>query len=283
MFAKAKKFPQQQPKRFGVHFNYIIEEFSRIDCEFFDDDLRKLLLELKEINLFNQWLKDFLSKDELSKVIKDIKKTPALYNEVIKRLKYAYKRNVLLMQHYSGEIDAYIWRKAKASKEIVSYLKKHMPRLIPNSSEFLLHKEKISPVEYKTNYKLDKQNIIVISNNLTMLETFKEITDAPFDNWNFYAFAQLNMLDAWLRTNSPHMIIIDYNFKTSVINNGLQFLRVTRKKNPLLEEIIKNQRVCIIAKDLHVVEMQKNRCDIKYTIINDKLILKNISQSIIYS
>lgn len=285
IFGRAKNYPKQDYSRFGDYFEFIKDEFAAIDCEFIDDYLMKLTFELKEITEFNKWIHDYIERDDLSNDVNDIKKAPVLYREVVKRLKYVFQRTFMLRQHYSGEIDQYIWKRAKSSKEISAYLKKNMPKTVPNSSEFLLHKGKITEDEYNINYKLDRQNIIVLSNKLEFLEVFKTITDTPFENWHFYAFANVNMLSGWLKSNTPHVIIIDYNFYTNIIKNGMQFLRISRKKSPAIREIIKNNKIYIVANDEDVVTMQNKRNfkdDINYTIINRELSVKDIKETLLY-
>jgi len=280
-FAKVKKYPKQSPQRFSDQFSYIIDEFSKIDCDFNDEYIQRLLLDLQEFKEFKKYFHNFLAKDMIATSVTDVKRTPVLYNEIIKRLKYAYTRNNLLLQHYTGELDSYIWKRAKQSKEILNYLQKNLKNKIFNSAEFLLYKEKSTSQEYKRDYKLDRQNIIVISNNLNTLENFKEITEQPFDNWHFYAFAQINMLDAWLNSNEAHLIIIDYGFTTSVINNGMQFIRLRAKKNLNFQKVINNNKLFFIATNEEVVQMQKDTNNLNYTLIDDKLIQKDICKTLI--
>ncbi len=282
-FAKTKKFPKLKSQLFSEHFNYISEELSIINCSFIDQTLQKLLLEHTEVNIFSKWLYNFLKTNELSTQVDAVLKSELLKNEVIKRLKIAYQRSLLLLQHYCGEIEFYLWKRAKESSEIVDYFKKNLPKSLLNSGRFLLYKEKISAQEHAGYLVYEKYNVVVMSDDLSTLGIFKEIVDAPFDKWNFFCFAKLSLLDAWMTNNIPNKIIIDYNLKSPIFENGIQFLKFIIKRYPIFIELVEIHQVSVIANIKDFSFLHKYKKNYNFSIIEEPLYLKNIYHNLLYN
>ncbi len=280
ILASVKRYPKQVIKRFSTHFNYIAEEFNKIDCEFMDDSLSKSLSELQEISEFKAWLEEFLEDNKICIVIPAIKKNSQLHNAIHKHLKSISIKNERAMQHYCGAIDAYIWKKAKESKEIITYLQQKLHMKMPNSLEFLRSREKYTLDKYKQDYKLDHQKVIVISNSLDILETFKSLTASPFDNWSFHLFTKKSTLEVWLKANIPHRIIVDYNYTTQDAKNGIEFIAQMATAYPILDKIIKRHQLFLITNNSDVAKVQKTK--IKFIIINAKLTSPEITKTLLY-
>ncbi len=281
-FVRAKNFPKLKPDLFSPYFEYIVKEFMMIDCDFIDEELQKLLLELKELIIFNKWIYNFLDKKELYTSVDIIKKSKLLNSEVTKRLHKAHKRSILLTQHYCGQIEFYLWKRAKESTEIMQYLKANMPQTIPCSSRFLLHKGKISKEKHSVYLPYEQQKVIVISNELQTLELFKGITKAPFDKWSFLCYSNQSLLDAWMHSNMPDKFIIDYNFHNSVFNDGIQFLKYLIKKYPALQKLSKLDQTYIIANNNQLLELNNYKGSCNFIIIQEPLVLKNIYDNLLY-
>jgi len=281
-FVKAKNFPKLKIQLFAPHFDYIIDELTKIDCYFLDDELQKLLIEQKEIDIFNKWLYDFLTKNELSSLVEAVAKSNSLKVEVVKRLKLAYQRSFLLSQHYCGQIEFYLWKRAKNSTDIAEYLKSNMQNTIASSARFLLHKKKITTKEHEVYLPLEKQNVLVLSNNLNMLNVFKDIIDPPFNKWNFFCFTKLSLLDAWIHVNIPNKIIIDYNIKSSIYDNGIEFLKLLIKDYPIFEELVSQHKVYIIANNNQLVEIHEYKSRYNFSIIGEPLTLKELTKTLLY-
>ncbi|WP_455755607.1 response regulator [Sulfurimonas sp.] len=281
-FVKAKNFPKLKIQLFAPHFDYIVKELTELDCYFMDDVLQKLILEQKEVDIFNKWLYDFLTKNELSSSVEAVAKSNSLKVEVIKRLKLAYQQSFQLSQHYCGQIEFYLWRRAKGSADITEYLKKSMPNTIPCSPRFLLHKKKISTKEHEVYLPFEKQNVLVLSNNLNLLNLFKDIVDPPFDKWNFFCFTKLSLLDAWIHANIPNKIIIDCSIKSSIYDNGIELLKLLIKNYPIFQELVSQHKVYIIANNNQLVKIHEYKNKYNFSIIQEPLVRKELNKTLLY-
>jgi CheY-like chemotaxis protein len=281
-FTKVKKFPKLNIKLFAVHFEFIEKELIKLDCDFIDYELKKLLLELKELTIFSKWMYNFLKKEELYASVDIVKKSVPLKSEVTKRLSRSYQHSLVLSQHYCGKIEFDLWKKAKESAEIIKYLKTYMPNTIANSLRFLLHKNKITKEVQKEYLPYEQEKVIVMSNDLTTLKFFKEINKTPFDKWDFFCCAKQSLLDVWIKSNKPDKLIIDYNFSGSVVDNGIKFIKILMKKHPILEDLIKHDQLYIIANDDKLLELSKHKETLSFAVIQEPLGLKNIFENLLY-
>jgi len=281
-FVRAKKFPKLKILFFAQHYSYIVKEFEKIDCQFMNDELQKLLLEIKELLVFNKWIKNFLEKNLLYKSVNAVTTSRALNVEATKRLSKIYQQSVLLSQHYCGKIELYIWQRAKNSIEISQYLKTKMVNTLPNSSRFLLHKKKISKEEQTKFIPFEKENVIVVSNSLNVLCVFKEIRDVPFDKWNFFCFSKLSLLEIWINSHIPDKIIIDYNFSSPMFENGIEFLKTIIKQHPIFKELVNLHKVFIIANNNQLMEIREYKNKYNFSIIQEPLMDKDINQKLLY-
>ena len=281
-FVKVRDFPKLKPILFSSYFEYITEELMTIDCDFMDDELQILLTELKELTLFNKWMYNFLEKEELYTSVDIIKKSTVLKSEVTKRLRRAYQRSLLLSQHYCGQIEYYIWSKAKRSLEITQYFKENMPKTIPSTLSFLLHKEKVLTQEQSTYLINEQQKIMVMSNELQILQFFKEIVDAPFNKWDFFCYSKTSLLDAWIHSNIPDKIIIDYDFNNSIFDNGIQLLKYLITKYPALKNLVTQDKIYMIANNNQLLELNKYKNNYNFTVIQEPLNLKDTYENLLY-
>jgi CheY-like chemotaxis protein len=280
--SKVKKFPKLKTKLYAPNFEYIVEELTKLDCDFGDDNLVKLMLEQKEIAVFSQYVYDFIDKNEVSKSIKAVAKSEALGFELIRRLNKLLKNISALSRHYCGNIEFYIWRKARESNEIYEYLKKSMAKSVPSSSRFLLHKGKVTIQEMQLYIPYEKQKVLVLSNSLQTLGVFKGVVNEMFPKWNFLCFTKVSLLDAWLHNNTPDKVIIDFNFKSSVFDNGVEFLKLAMNKYPIIKDAISMDQLYFISNDNNYVELNKYKSSHNFSIIQEPLTLDGIYETLIY-
>ena len=280
--SKVKKFPKLSTKLYSPYFDFIVEEFIKIDCDFMDNNLQKLIFEQKESEQFHKWIYDFLDNSELVEKVEIVSKSQELKSAVLKRLNIAYKQNFLLSQHYCGGIEFHLFRKAKDSVEIYNYFKRNMSNTIPNSSRFLFHKEKISKKDRDSYIPFEKQKVVIMSNDLKVLEVFKEIVNVPFDNWDFLCFTKTLLLDTLIKSNIPNKLIIDYDYQTSTSGNGIEFLKAIINKNPIFKNMLVMKQIYIIANKNQFIELHQDKSEYDFSIIQKPLTMKDISTNLLY-
>nr|MDA3908736.1 response regulator [Sulfurimonas sp.] len=277
-----KKFPKLKTKLYAPNFEYIVEELTKLDCDFNDEKLMKLMLEQKEISAFSQFVYDFLDKNEVNKSIKAVGKSEALKLELTRRFNKVLNNTSDLSRHYCGNIEFYIWKRARESNEIYEYLKTNMARSIPNSSRFLLHKGKITTIEMQPYLLYEKQKVLVLSNSLQTLGVFKGVVNEMFSKWNFFCFTKVFLLDAWIHSNIPDKIIIDYDFKSSVFDDGIEFLKLAINKYPVIKDAISMDQLYFIANDKGYEKLSKYKSTHNFSIIQEPLTLDAIYENLIY-
>jgi len=281
-YIHVKDYPKLNNKLFSPHFMYIVDELNKIDCLFVDEKLEKLLLEHNEIIHFTKWMYRFLYNDTLEKSVTILSSLELVKNEVLRYLNKAHQEAILLSQYYCGEIELYLWKRAKSSPEIVRYLKHNLPKTIPSTYRYLLYKNKISKDKNEEYLALEKIDVLVISADLNKLKKFKDIVEQPLGKWNFFCYAKLSILDVWMNSNIPNKIIIDYNFKGSKYKNGIEFLMFLEKKYLIFKNIIDLKNVYIIASNQQLKEIHKFKNRYKFPIINSDLKYKYIEDSLLY-
>ncbi len=281
-FANVKNYPKLDSKLFSPYFKFIIDDLSEIDCLFVDDKLEKLMLEHREVIEFGKWIYRFIYNDTLSKNVKILASTPQLKSEVLRYLTKAQHQIVLLSKHYCGEIESYIWIRAKKSNEIVSYLKKNMPKTIPSTFRYLLHKNKISKNKLEDYITLEKQDVVVVSSDLAILKIFKDMIEPPLDKWGFFGYSKLSLLDVWLKSNLPDKIIIDYNFKSSNFSNGIEFFALLLKNYPIFKNMVELHNVYIIVDNNQLDKLHNYKKRYDFSIIDRSLRYKDIEDTLLY-
>ncbi|MEA2100539.1 MAG: response regulator [Campylobacterota bacterium] len=282
-FSNVKSSPKLNSKLFSPYFTFVIDELSEIDCLFVDDKLEKLLIEHKEVIEFTKWMHRFLYNNNLTKSVEVVSSSQPLKSEVLKRLNKAYQQAILISQHYCGELEFYIWTRAKESIEITNYLKKNMGKTIPSTYRYLMHKDRIRRDKLEEYIHLEKQNILVVSAELDTLKIFKDIIEAPLDKWNFFCYAKLSLLNVWMNSNIPNKIIIDYNFKGSSFENGIEFLILLVKKYPVFKKIINSHNIYIIASNNQLSKLHTLQKKYKFSVIDESLTYKNIEDTLLFS
>ena len=281
-FTAVKQFPKLKTNLFATHFEFIEEELIKLDCSFQDNELKKVILELKEIIMFSKWIYKFIQNGELYTSVEIMKKSSALKSEVTKRLTRIYNHSLILTQHYCGKIEFLIWNKAKKSAEITKYLKENMSNKIPSSARFLLYKNKITNNEHKEYIHYEQKKVVVMSDDLDVLQVFKEIREVPFDKWDFFCYVKPSLLDAWMKSNKPDKLIVDYNFSSSVVENGIEFVKLLINKYPSLDSLQRQDQVYIVANNDKLIELNKYKYEFNFNIIKEPLVLKNIYENLLY-
>ncbi|WP_373035813.1 response regulator [Sulfurimonas sp.] len=280
--SKVKKYHMLKTKLYAPYFEYIIEEFTKLDCDFTDIQLQKLILEQKEIANFSQYLYDFINKNEVKNSLKAVSKSEALELELIRGLNKVLNHISTLSRHYCGNIEFYIWKRARESNEIYEYLKNNMPKSIPCTSRFLLHKNKITNRQHQNYLPYEKQKVLVLSNSLETLAIFKGEVSESFDKWNFFCFTKTSLLDAWLHSNIPDKIIVDYGFKAFEFDNGLEFLKLAFKVYPTIQDVVSMDQLYIVAKEIDYTELKKYKSSYNFSIMQEPLTLDGIYDSLLY-
>jgi CheY-like chemotaxis protein len=280
--SQVKKYKKLNTKLYAPYFEYIIEEFVKLDCDFLDVKLEKLILEQKEVAKFLQYLHEYINKNEVKTNINAVSKSEALGIELTKRLNKILNNTFALSRHYCGNIEFYIWKRARESSEIYGYLKKNMPKTIPCTPKFLLHKKKITKMEYQHYLPYEKQKVLVLSNSLETLGLFKGEVNEHFGKWNFFCFAKTSLLEAWLNSNIADKVIIDYNFKAFEFENGLEFLKSALKIYPIFKDIVSLDQLYIIAKEKDYEELKKYKSNYNFSIMQEPLTTNRIYDNLLY-
>jgi len=281
-FVKVKYFPRLKSNLFAPYFKYIVYNLTEIDCLFMDNQLAKLLVELTEVQTFKRLLQEFLDVDYLSQQIPSVLKSILLKSEVLKRFTKQHQRLVLISDHYSGQIEYLVWKKAKESQEIITYFKKNMPKVMFNTQRFLLYNKKITMQQMEAYLPFEKRNVIILSEDISILKTFKEIVEHPFERWDFLCYSRTSFLDSWIKSNTPHKIIIDYDFSTRTFKNGIDFLRIIIQKYPVFKDLMDDKSIYIIAKNNQLLELHEYKKRYEFSIITKPLIYKNIEDAFLY-
>ncbi|WP_373003307.1 response regulator [Sulfurimonas sp.] len=279
---QVKKFPKLKTKLYAPNFEYIVEELTKLDCDFNDEKLMKLMLEQKEIAAFSQFIYDFLDKNEVNKSVKSVAKSEALGLELTRQFNKLLNNISALSRHYCGNIEFYIWKRARASNEIYGYLKKNMSKSVPSSSRFLLHRGKITTTEMQPYLPYEKQKVLVLSNSLQTLGVFKGVVNEMFSKWNFLCFTKVSLLDAWLNSNIPDKIIIDYSFKSAVFDDGIKFLKLAMNKYPVIKDAVSMDQLYFIANADDYVKLNKYKSSHNFSIIQEPLTLEGIYETLVY-
>ncbi|PHQ64686.1 MAG: response regulator [Sulfurimonas sp.] len=280
--SKVKKFPKLKTKLYAPNFEYIVEELTKLDCDFGDENLTKLMLEQKEISLFSQFVYDFIDENKVNKSINAVAKSEALGLELTRGFGGLLKNISDLSRHYCGNIEFYIWKKARESNEIYEYLKTNMARTMPSSSRFLLHKGRVTIQEMQLYIPYEKQKVLVLSNSLQTLGVFKGVVNEMFPKWNFLCFTKVSLLDAWLHGNIPDKIIIDFNFKSSIFDNGVEFLKLATNRYPIIKDAISMEQLYFISNDDNYAKLNKYKSSYNFSIIQEPLSLDGIYETLIY-
>lgn len=277
-----KKFSPINSKLYAPHFEYIIEEFTKIDCEFEDETLLKLISEHKEIIEFSEFLYKFLYNKEVFKSIKAASLSRALGVELTNRLGKILKITYALNKYYCSKIEFYIFKRAKASVDIHRFFKKNMPKAIPSSSSFLRFKGKVTSRELRNYAPYEMQTLVVLSNELKTLEFFKDTMSEISKNWGFFCFSKNSILEAWLGSNKPTKIVIDYEFKGTNFNNGVEYLNLLYKKYPeLMHEAVVNG-IYFITKEQNQEELREYKDILNFAKISYPLVYKDVYEMLIY-
>lgn len=280
--SSVKKFARKENRLYSPHFEYMIEEFKKIDCEFEDEKLLKLISEYREIEEFSKFLYSFLQNKEIYTSVKAVSLSKALGVELSNRLSKILKISYALNRHYCSNIEHHIFKRAKASCDIHRFFKKNMTNIIPTTSAFLHFKGRLSSRDLRDYAPYEKQKILVISTELKRLEFFKGTMGAAFKNWSIFCFAKSSILEAWLNSNKPSKIVIDYSFKGAGFKNGVEFLALLHKKYPELKHEAVVNGVYFITKEHENEEIKVYRERYKFENITCPIIFKDVYETLIY-
>ncbi len=280
--SNVKKFTPKDSRLYAPYFEYLLQEFSKIDCEFEDKKLLKLMFEYKEVMEFSDFLYDFLKNREIFKSVKAVSHSKALGIELQNRLSKILKITYALNKHYCSNLEFQIFKRAKASYEIHRFFKKNMPKIIPSSSTFLHYKGKITTKELREYAPYETQKLLVISQELNILEFFKGTMGDAFKNWNFFCFAKIAILEAWLGSNRPNKIVIDYEFNGLDFKNGVEFLNLLYKKYPHLKHEAIVDGVYFITKERYQEEIKEHKDTLKFVNIANPIVFKDVYETLIY-
>lgn len=278
-----------RPKRYALmnpYLEHVLDFFEKIDYSIRDEHLSELLAYKKDIEEFSLWMGNYCKENRLVEDIPKLKNSTKLLQEVYEKYTTA-TLNFNKMQNYIiGEIEQHLFYKALTSKEISSYLKKHLNDITPNISNLLLHLEKVDHHEHKKLAENDFHYLAVLSTDIDFLTHFKEEYEQACTNTKIFCFAKPAFFEDWIKSNKVDKILIDYDFSTSIFNSGIVYLKYFLKqnsKNKALKSLIKYNRYYIAASHDATVKEKDNLRTLDAHIIEKPLSKNSAKQVLVYS
>lgn len=268
---------------FFKYFPTLIEIFFTIDNKFQKKEINTLIGRVTEIQKAYETIKVPLSKERLTTTFSFLEQMPkvinTLNNDVNKLMENIEQRVIPL---YINEIETIMWKKAKKSPKIVSFLKQNLKKKMPNTHNLLYHCKKLSKDDMKQFVKYEKVSMSVISNDMPLLNLFKNSLQEHLPLWKISVYTNISIFQHNIENKEYKKLIIDLNFKDSVFNNGLQLLKQLQKRYPYIQELVKNNAVYLLAstKQVELLHDRKDRDD--YTLLVKPINEKNIYEKIFW-
>lgn len=278
----ADNFAPKKYHLFEPHFSYIISELEQIDCMVIDSDLQAMQYELEEVIDYVRWMDSYISNNKVLQEIDALQKAPKLVKEINIRLKKITQAMRPLIDNYTGEIDRHIWRKAKLSPDIAAYMKKHMINTLPNTKNFLYHKKQIKKDDLRKYDGYERESIVVVSNELNVLQGFKDKHKDIFPFWEFYGFSKADIADSWITINRTDKIVVDFEFKSSVFRNGYQFLNYLHRQHKKVRPLFEYGEIYFVVDNKRLEDFSAIKKDFPYVIIEKPLKTKEVKQKLLY-
>ena len=268
---------------FFEHFPTVVEIFHTIDSKFQKKDINTLITRINEIQKASETIKVPLSEEKLTTTFPFLEENPnivTVLNNDIKTVMKNIQQKIIPL--YINEIETIMWKKAKRSPKIVSFLKQNLKKKMPNTHNLLYHCKKLQKSEMKRFEKYEKAKISVISSDMPMLNLFKNSLSEHLPLWEVSVYTNISTFQHNVEKSRYKKLIIDLNFKDSVFNNGLQLLKQLQKRHPYIQELVKNNAVHLLAstKQVELLHDRKDRND--YTLLVKPINEKNIYEKVFW-
>lgn len=268
---------------FYEYFPTVVEIFYTIDNKFQKKDINTLISRVSEILKAYETIRVPISEEKLTSTfpfLAENKEVTAVLNDDIKRVMKNLKQGIVPL--YINEIETLIWKRAKKSPKIVSYLKQNLKKKMPNTHNLLYHCKKISKDELKRFDKYEKVKMSVISSDMPLLNLFKNSLNEHLPLWEVSVYTNISIFQHNIEKTRYKKLIIDLNFKDAVFNNGLQLLKQLQKKYPYIQELVKTNEVYLLAstKQVELLHDRKDRDD--YTLVVKPINEKNIYEKVFW-
>lgn len=268
---------------FFEHFPTLIEIFHTIDNRFQKKDINTLISRVNEILKAYETIKIPLGEEKLTSTFPFLEQSPEIVNTLNGDIKILMKNlKQAIVPLYINEIDTLIWKRAKKSPKIVSFLKQNLKKRMPNTHNLLYHCKKLEKSEMKRFEKYEKVKMSVISSDMPLLNLFKNSLQENLPLWEVSVYNNISIFQHSIETKKYKKLIIDLNFKDSVFNNGLQLLKQLQKRYPYIQELVKNNEIYLLAstKQVELLHDRKDRDD--YTLIVKPINEKNIYEKVFW-
>lgn len=278
-----------RPKRYTLinpHLEHLLDFFEKIDYSIKDEYLSELLAYKKDIEEFSLWISDYCKENKLVQDIPKFKNSNKLLQDVYEKYNSAMLNFNKMQNYIIGQIEQHLFYRALSSKEISSYLKKHLNDTIPNTSNILLHIEKIDKAEHKKLAENDFHYLAALSTDIDFLTHFKEEYESACVNTKIFCFSKISFFEDWIKSNKVDKLLIDYNFSTNIFNSGIVYLKYFLKQNhqnKALESLIKYNRYYIAASHEDTLKEKENFRALNAHIIEKPLYKNAVKDVLIYS
>lgn len=289
LFITQKKVLHYKPKRY-IHLNpyieHIITFFEKMDFSIKDDYLCELLSYKQGIEEFSLWINQYCKENQLAEQIPQLKKVSKLFQEVYEKYTNASATLSKMQNYIIGEIEMYLFYKALTSKEISSYLKKHLTGVAPTTSNVLLHLKKITQAEHKKLVENDFHSLAILSHDIDFLKFFKEEYEQAHTHTKVFCFSKIELLENWLINNRADKLLIDYALSTTIFNSGIVYLKYFLKKNSkskMLSPLIKYNRYYIAASTEDILKERQTLHTLNAHIIEKPLSHNSVKNILMYS
>ncbi|WP_263833491.1 response regulator transcription factor [Sulfurospirillum oryzae] len=278
-----------RPKKYALLSPYmepLLEHFEKIDYAIRDEYLSELLAYTKEIEEFSQWISDYCRNNSLERDLPQFKNAANLFKELYEKYN-SVAIHFNKMQHYiTGEIERHLLYKVLSSKEISSYMKKHLPDVIPTTSNILLHLKKIDQTTYKKLAENDFQYLAVLSLDIDFLAHFKEKYEQICTHTKIFCFSKTTFFEDWIGNNKVDKLVIDYDFSTNVFASGLVYLKYFLKQNSkkrALAPLQRYNRYYLVASQHEAAKEKEHLHSLNAHIIEKPLYANDVKNILLYS
>lgn len=275
---KAKSKQSLPYDDFVPYFSPLSDIFHGISSNFQQKRITLLINRIHDLQKSRLWLLDFVNSGKLFKIFPFLEEDPdstVILNNKLLLLAKQIKNDVI--PRYVHETNTTLWKKAKKTPQIITFLKQNLKGKIPNTHNLLFYFDKINKQEMKRFEKYSREKVVILATDFDLLHLFKDTFQEELPLWEMLAFSKIQMLQSRIDKSIPDRLIIDLSFSDPVFKNGLQLLSFLQKKHPNISKIIDNDGLYFIASPKQV-ELLRQKKDLP----NHKIILKPLNHKNIY-